>query len=72
MNGIEGCADGSMVMIEKRRDGGVGSDNCETASQMLEFEQRDPNHKVFNALKCLDKATPRLQINLVSQCSLWR
>lgn len=49
---------------------GKSSDNWETAKQMLdeymrEFEKRNPNLKVFNAVMHLDEATPHLHIDFV-------
>jgi len=52
---------------------GVGSDNWEIAKTLLdeymrEFEKRNPNLKVFNAVMHLDEATPHLHINFVPVC----
>lgn len=49
---------------------GKSSDNWETAKQMLDdymkdFEKRNPNLKVFNAVMHLDEATPHLHIDFV-------
>lgn len=49
---------------------GKSSDNWETAKQMLdeymrEFEKRNPNLKVFNAVMHLDEATPHLHVDFV-------
>lgn len=49
---------------------GKSSGNWETAKQMLdeymrEFEKRNPNLKVFNAVMHLDEATPHLHIDFV-------
>lgn len=51
-------------------DCGVGSENWETAKTMLdeymrEFEKRNPNLKVFNAVRHLDESTPHLHIDFV-------
>ena len=48
----------------------VGSENWETAKTMLdeymqEFEKRNPNLKVFNAVMHLDESTPHLHIDFV-------
>ena len=52
---------------------GVGSENWETAVKLLdeymrEFEKRNPNLKVFNAVMHLDEATPHLHIDFVPVC----
>lgn len=52
---------------------GKSSDNWETAKQMLDdymkdFEKRNPNLKVFNAVMHLDEATPHLHIDFVPVC----
>lgn len=49
---------------------GKSSDNWNTAKQMLdeymrEFEKRNPNLRVFNAVMHLDEATPHLHIDFV-------
>lgn len=49
---------------------GRSSENWETAKQMLdeymrEFEKRNPNLRVFNAVMHLDEATPHLHIDFV-------
>lgn len=59
-----------VVQFGDMKDCGVGSDNWETAKQMLdeymrEFEKRNPNLKVFNAVMHLDEATPHLHIDFV-------
>ncbi len=52
---------------------GVGSENWQTAKKMLdeymaEFEKRNPNLKVFNAVMHLDEACPHLHIDFVPVC----
>lgn len=52
---------------------GVGSENWHTAIKLLdeymqEFEKRNPNLKVFNAVMHLDEATPHLHIDFVPVC----
>lgn len=59
-----------VVQFGDMKDCGVGSDNWETAKQMLDkymrgFEKRNPNLKVFNAVMHLDEATPHLHIDFV-------
>ena len=49
---------------------GLGSGNWETAAKMLDeymrnFEQRNPNLKVFNAVLHLDESTPHLHIDFI-------
>ena len=53
---------------------GIGKENFAAAKQMLdeymrEFEKRNPNIKVFNAVMHLDEATPHLHIDFVPICS---
>lgn len=62
-----------IVMFGNSDDCGVGSENWETAKKLLdeymrEFEKRNPNLKVFNAVMHLDEATPHLHINFVPVC----
>lgn len=62
-----------IVMFGNCEDCGVGSENWEIAKKMLDeymrdFEQRNPNLKVFNAVMHLDEATPHLHINFVPVC----
>ena len=62
-----------IVMFGNSENCGVGSDNWETAVKLLdeymrEFEKRNPNLKVFNAVMHLDEATPHLHINFVPVC----
>lgn len=52
---------------------GVGSENWHIAIELLdeymrEFEKRNPNLKVFNAVMHLDEATPHLHIDFVPVC----
>ncbi len=52
---------------------GVGSENWQTAIKLLdeymqEFEKRNPNLKVFNAVMHLDEACPHLHIDFVPVC----
>ena len=59
-----------VVQFGDLHDCGVGSDNWETAKAMLdeymrEFEKRNPNLKVFNAVMRLDESTPHLHIDFV-------
>lgn len=62
-----------IVMFGNCEDCGVGSENWEIAKKMLDeymqdFEKRNPNLKVFNAVMHLDEATPHLHINFVPVC----
>ncbi|MGN0683196.1 MAG: plasmid recombination protein [Oscillospiraceae bacterium] len=59
-----------VVQFGDLRDCGVGSENWETAKAMLneymlDFEKRNPNLKVFNAVMHLDESTPHLHIDFV-------
>ena len=59
-----------VVQFGDLHDCGLGSDNWETAQAMLdeymqEFEKRNPNLKVFNAVMHLDESTPHLHIDFV-------
>lgn len=59
-----------VVQFGDLHDCGVGSENWETAKAMLdeymqEFEKRNPNLKVFNAVMHLDESTPHLHIDFV-------
>ena len=59
-----------VVQFGDLHDCGVGSENWETAKAMLdeymrEFERRNPNLKVFNAVMHLDESTPHLHIDFV-------
>ena len=62
-----------IVMFGNSENCGVGSKNWETAIKLLDeymrdFEKRNPNLKVFNAVMHLDEATPHLHINFVPVC----
>ena len=62
-----------IVMFGNSENCGVGSEKWETAKIMLEeymrdFEKRNPNLKVFNAVMHLDEATPHLHIDFVPVC----
>ena len=59
-----------VVQFGDLHDCGVGSEKWETAKLMLdeymrEFEKRNPNLKVFNAVMHLDESTPHLHIDFV-------
>ena len=59
-----------VVQFGDLHDCGVGSENWKTAKAMLdeymrEFERRNPNLKVFNAVMHLDESTPHLHIDFV-------
>ena len=59
-----------VVQFGDLHDCGVGSENWQTAQTMLdeymrEFEKRNPNLKVFNAVMHLDESTPHLHIDFV-------
>jgi hypothetical protein len=59
-----------IVQFGDMHTAGCGSPNGELAKQMLDeymknFEQRNPNLKVFNAVLHLDEATPHLHIDYV-------
>lgn len=62
-----------IVMFGNSENCGVASENWEMAKQLLDeymrdFEKRNPNLKVFNAVMHLDEATPHLHINFVPVC----
>lgn len=62
-----------VVQIGDKDDCGIGKENGEAAKEMLdeymrEFEKRNPNIKVFNAVMHLDEATPHLHIDFVPIC----
>lgn len=62
-----------IVMFGNSNDCGVGTENWKLAKQLLdeymrEFEKRNPNLKVFNAVMHLDEATPHLHIDFVPVC----
>ena len=59
-----------VVQFGDLHDCGLGSENWSTAQAMLdeymrEFEKRNPNLKVFNAVMHLDESTPHLHIDFV-------
>lgn len=59
-----------VVQFGDLHDCGVGSENWEIAKTMLDecvqdFEKRNPNLKVFNAVMHLDESTPHLHIDFV-------
>ncbi len=59
-----------VVQFGDLHDCGVGSENWNTAKSMLneymlDFEKRNPNLKVFNAVMHLDESTPHLHIDFV-------
>ena len=59
-----------VVQFGDLHDCGLGSENWETAKTMLdeymrEFEKRNPNLKIFNAVMHLDESTPHLHIDFV-------
>ena len=59
-----------VVQFGDVHDCGVGSENWQTAQALLdeymrEFEKRNPNLKVFNAVMHLDESTPHLHIDFV-------
>ena len=63
----------AIVQIGDMKDCGIGTENFEAAKKMLdeymrEFEKRNPNIKVFNAVMHLDEATPHLHIDFVPIC----
>lgn len=63
-----------VVQIGDKDDCGIGTDNAEAAKQMLDeymrdFEKRNPNMKVFNAVMHLDEATPHLHIDFIPICN---
>ncbi len=62
-----------IVMFGNSENCGVSSENWETAVKLLDeymrnFEKRNPNLKVFNAVMHLDEATPHLHIDFVPVC----
>lgn len=63
----------AIVQIGDIKNCGIGTENFETAKKMLDeymrdFEKRNPNIKVFNAVMHLDEATPHLHIDFVPIC----
>lgn len=62
-----------IVQFGDEKTCGLNSENWELAKEMLgayinEFEQRNPNMKVFCANLHLDEATPHLHIDFVPVC----
>lgn len=62
-----------IVQIGDRDNCGIGKINEKAAKEMLdeymlEFEKRNPNLKVFNAVMHLDEATPHLHIDFIPIC----
>ncbi len=62
-----------IVMFGNSDTCGIGSENWDTAVKLLDeymrdFEKRNPNLKVFNAVMHLDEATPHLHIDFVPVC----
>ncbi|MDE7400188.1 MAG: plasmid recombination protein [Oscillospiraceae bacterium] len=62
-----------IVQIGDKDNRGIGTINEEAAKEMLdeymlEFEKRNPNLKVFNAVMHLDEATPHLHIDFIPIC----
>lgn len=63
-----------VVQVGDKDNCGINTANFESAKQMLdeymrEFEKRNPNIKVFNAVMHLDEATPHLHIDFIPICS---
>ena len=59
-----------VVQFGDMQECGLNSENWETAQDMLDeymrdFEKRNPNLKVFNAVMHLDESTPHLHIDFV-------
>lgn len=59
-----------VVQFGDLHDCGLGSENWNTAKSMLneymlDFEKRNPNLKVFNAVMHLDESTPHMHIDFV-------
>lgn len=64
----------AIIQIGDMYDCGFGKENFEAAKEMLDeymldFEKRNPNIKVFNAVMHLDEATPHLHINFIPICN---
>ncbi len=62
-----------VVQFGDKDDCGFGKENFEDAKEMLaeyirDFEKRNPNMKVFNAVMHLDEATPHLHIDFIPIC----
>lgn len=63
----------AVVQIGDMHNCGVGTENEKAVKEMLDdymkdFEKRNPNIKVFNAVMHLDEATPHLHIDFVPIC----
>lgn len=63
----------AIIQIGDKDNCGIGTLNEEAAKKMLdeymrEFEKRNPNMKVFNAVMHLDEATPHLHIDFIPIC----
>lgn len=59
-----------LVQIGTKDDTGIGSADAETAIKCLreymgDFQERNPNFHVFNAVMHLDEATPHLHIDYI-------
>lgn len=62
-----------VVQIGDLDNCGIGKENFEDAKKVLDefmrdFEKRNPNLKVFNAVMHLDEATPHLHIDFIPIC----
>ena len=63
----------AVVQIGDMHNCGIGTENENAVKKMLDeymvdFEKRNPNIKVFNAVMHLDEATPHLHIDFVPIC----
>lgn len=64
----------AVVQIGDMYNCGIGTENENAAKEMLDeymldFEKRNPNIKVFNAVMHLDEASPHLHIDFVPICN---
>ena len=62
-----------VVQVGDLENCGIGKENFEDAKKILDefmrdFEKRNPNLKVFNAVMHLDEATPHLHIDFIPVC----
>lgn len=62
-----------VVQIGDRYNCGIGKEYCDDAQKMLDeymrdFEKRNPNMKIFNAVLHMDEDTPHLHIDFVPIC----
>lgn len=62
-----------VVQVGDIENCGIGKENFEVAKKILDefmrdFEKRNPNLKVFNAVMHLDEATPHLHIDFIPVC----